>query len=133
MVLDRRSTFPTDSQSIVAVCLETIRITSGCAIKPRPLLWGACSIAARAGIGSLLVLTGYKVRVNAVEAKAACCKQSGLSVSIGSLVISAIQTAENMADAARNTSSGDGVERQELRGRTAGRCPGAVRRRPLQG
>jgi filamentous hemagglutinin len=63
-------------------------------------------------------------------------KQSGLSVSIGSPVISAIQTADNMADAARNTSSGrmqalaagDGVERQELRGRTAGRCPGAGRR-----
>ncbi|RDI15633.1 hemagglutinin repeat-containing protein, partial [Comamonas sp. AG1104] len=33
-------------------------------------------------------------------------KQSGLSVSIGSPVISAIQTADNMADAARNTSSG---------------------------
>ena len=33
-------------------------------------------------------------------------KQSGLSVSIGSPVISAIQTADNMADAARNTGSG---------------------------
>ncbi|WP_314972690.1 hemagglutinin repeat-containing protein [Comamonas testosteroni] len=33
-------------------------------------------------------------------------KQSGLSVSIGSPIISAIQTADNMADAARNTSSG---------------------------
>ncbi|WP_057092355.1 hemagglutinin repeat-containing protein [Comamonas thiooxydans] len=33
-------------------------------------------------------------------------KQSGLSVSIGSPVISAIQTADNMADVARNTSSG---------------------------
>ncbi|QQN68676.1 hemagglutinin repeat-containing protein [Comamonas testosteroni] len=33
-------------------------------------------------------------------------KQSGLSVSIGSPVISAIQTADNMADAARNTSRG---------------------------
>lgn len=33
-------------------------------------------------------------------------KQRGLSVSIGSPVISAIQTADNMADAARNTGSG---------------------------
>lgn len=33
-------------------------------------------------------------------------KQSGLSVSIGSPVISAIQAADNMADAARNTGSG---------------------------
>ena len=33
-------------------------------------------------------------------------KQSGLSVSIGSPVISAIQTADNMTDAARNTGSG---------------------------
>ncbi|KOC19030.1 hypothetical protein GL58_21715 [Comamonas testosteroni] len=74
MVLDRRSTFPTDSLSIVAVCLETIRITSGCAIKPRPLR-GACheqdSIAARASIGALLILTGYKVSANAIKAKAA--------------------------------------------------------------
>jgi len=29
MVLDRRSTFPTDLPRIVAVCLETIRTTSG--------------------------------------------------------------------------------------------------------